>query len=197
MKIRLTEKQGRYLALGLLLLATTAIVVAIAWPTWRLHQHYDRHIEEYSDHLQRYRRIAGMRPSIEQAVGAVEARSARKFFLNSMSPTLAAAELQGLVTKTIETHQGKIISSQLQPVKETEKGSRRVPVALSVQMTSAMVPLQLILHAIESGEPYLFVDQLSVRAHHGRGYRPVPGVQPEFAVQMTVHGYMMPEGAKP
>ena len=199
----MTPTQSRYLALGLLLLALLVLVAALGWPTWRMHEQYDHDIEERADHLARYRRVASMQADVEAAIREVEARDSRKHYLKANTPTLAAAELQGLVTRIVEARQAQVISSQVLSGTDEGKAGGPAKVALMVQMNAAMVPLQMILHTIESNEPMLFIDQLSVRAHQGRAFKPMPGVQPEFFVQMTVGAYMQaqaPEqaaGAKP
>lgn len=197
MKVELTPGQNRYLALALLILVLTALIVALALPTWRLHQHYDRHIEDYADQLARYRRIAAMRPDVEAAILEADQRDSRKYYLKASLPTLAGAELQGLVTKIVESRQGRIVSSQILQGKDEGKTVGPAKVTLSVQMTASIVPLQMILHSIETQEPTLFIEQLTVRTNQGRGYKPTPGVQPEFFVQLTVNAYMPAPGARP
>jgi general secretion pathway protein M len=193
----LSASQSRGLALLLLLLVVAVLVAALAVPTWLLHRHYDTAIEDASDRLQRYQRVAALRPAIEEATRAVEARGARQYYLKTPSLGLAAAEMQGSVTRIIDAHKGKIISSQALPVKETGKPAEPQRVAISVQMSSAILPLSMILHAIETSQPYLYVEQLSVFAHQGRGYKPVPGIEPEYVVHLTVYGYTPPGGGKP
>lgn len=197
MKFRMTASQSRFAAVGLLILVAALLAAAVALPTWWLHRHYDNHLEDYSDRLARYRRVAAMRPAIEEAIATLEKRDAHKYYLKGASPTLTAAELQGYVARVIESRKGRIISTQVLPAKDEGKTTGPTKVVLSVQMNTAIVPLQLVLHALETGEPYLFIDQLVVRASQGRGYKPVPGVQPEFNVQMTIHGYALPAGGKP
>lgn len=196
MTLELSREQGRYLALGLLLGLLALVFIGIAWPTYLLHARYDKFIDDYTDRTTRYRRVAELRPSIEAALRDVEQRGGRQLLLKATTPTLAAAELQGLVTKIVADHQGKLITSQAIAAKDEGKPGQGRKVALSVQLSASAVPLQMILYTIETGEPYLFVDQLSVRANQGRGFRMVPGVQPEFHVQMTVHAYMAADGAK-
>lgn len=193
----LTPTQSKYAALALLVIALALLVAAIAWPILRLHQHYDTHIEEYSDHLARFQRVAASRPDIESALEAVQQKEGRKFYLLAATPTLAAAELQNLVTKIVESQQGRVISSQSLPTKEDAKGSKTTKVTVSVQLAAAIVPLQLILHTIEVTEPYLFVDQATIRANQGRVYKPVPGVQPEVSVQLTVSAFALTTKAEP
>jgi general secretion pathway protein M len=197
MKLIMTPGQSRLAAVLLLLVAVALLVAAVAVPTRWLHQRYDRFIEDYSDRLQRYRRVAALRPGIEAATAAAEKRDSRKYYLKAGSPTLAAAELQGLVTRIVDGHQGKVMSSQILPAKEDGKSAGPLKVALSVQLGAAIIPLQMILHSLEAAEPYLFIDQLTVRANQGRQYKPMPGVQPEYVVQITVHAYAPATGAKP
>lgn len=197
MKLRLTPLQSRYIALALLLLAVVSIVAAAAWPTWWLNRRYDTSLDDYTDRLARYRRVAALRPAIEQAISAAEKREGRKYYLKGPSATLAAAELQGMVTRIVEVHKGRVISSQVLPSKDEGKAGAASKVSISIILNASIIPLQMILHTVETQEPYLFIDQLTVRANQGRAYRPQPGVQPEFGVQMTLHGYLNTPGAKP
>lgn len=197
MKIRLTPKQSRALALSLLLLVVLTAVAAVALPTWLLHKRYDSYLEDYTDRLQRYRRVEALRPGIEEAMKAVEARAGRRYYLKAASPALSAAELQGLVTKIIETNNGKIASSQALPAKDDGKAAEPVKIAISVQMSASITSLLGILHSLETSQPYLFVDQLTVSANQGRAYRPIPGVEPEYVVQLTVSGFALAGGGKP
>jgi general secretion pathway protein M len=192
MKIVLSRTQSRLAALTVLLLAIVLVVTSVALPTLRLHRHYDDALDSLSDRLSRYQRVAAMRPVIEQTAKEVEKRDARKYYWKGNTPALVAAEMQSVVTRIVSDNNGKILSSQPLPVKDDGKPSAHPTTSLSVQMTASIVPLQLILHAIESHEPYLYVDQLSVRSNQGRTYKPVPGNQPEFVIQFTVHGYSMP-----
>lgn len=195
MMVQLTPLQSRIAAVILLLTVTSSLITAIALPTWRLHQRYDLAIEDFSDRLQRYRSVAALRPGIEEATREVEQRNARRNYLQAQSGTLASAELQRLVTQIIDKHKGRITSSQVLPLKEDAKKGPATRMSVSVQLNASVVPLQLILHALETSEPYLFVDQLTVRASQGRNYKVIPGTQPEFAVQLNVSAYVqLPEG---
>jgi general secretion pathway protein M len=197
MTLALSPGQRRAAAVALLLASIVLVVAAVAWPVWRLHGHYDEVIGESTDRLVRYQRIAALRPAIEQSIAAVEQRGAKQHFWKGSTPALASAEIQGAVTKIIETHQGRIFSSQTVSGPEDAKAAGPAKVSISIQLTAAIVPLQLILHAIESHQPYLFIDQLSIRANQGRGFKPAPGAQPEFVVQLTVRGYAQPGAVKP
>lgn len=193
---KLSPIQSRLAALSLLLFVICVLVLAVALPTAWLHKRYNTFLGDYTDQITRYRRVAALRPGIEEAITEVEKTDSRKFYLKSASPSLAAAELQGLVTRIIESHKGRVASSQIQQAKDDTKPIGPAKVGITVQMNATAVSLQLVLHAIESHEPYLFIDQVTVRANQGRGYKPVPGVQPEFSVQMTISGHSPIEGDK-
>ena len=192
----LTPQQSRILALLLLIAALMLVAAAIALPAWRLHQHYDHHIEEYADHLARYREIAARKPAIDEALKAVQGRNPQQYYLKANAPTLAAAELQGIVTRVVESHQGRVISSQILQQKDDGK-SMPGKMTLSLQMNANIVALQMILHSLETHQPSLFINQMSVRASQGRAYKPAPGAQPEFMVQLTVSAYMAEASTKP
>lgn len=197
MKLTLTRVQSRTLAISLALLALLAVVAAIAWPTLWLNRRYDAFLEDYGDRLQRYRRIVALRPAIEKAIGDTERLGSRKYYLKGPSPTLAAAELQGLVTRIIESQQGRVVSSQALTTKEDVKPGEPLKTAISVQLSASIIPLQMILHTLETTEPYVFIDQLTVRSNQSRQYKPVPGVQPEYVVQIALHAYVPAEEVKP
>lgn len=197
MNFHLTPGQSRLAAIALLLICAGALCAAIAFPAWWLHKRYDLAIEDATDHLQRYRRVAALRPTIEESIKEVEKKNARRFFLHGATGTLAAAELQRLVTQIIERQKGRVATTQVLPIKDEAKAGTATKISISIQLNASAVPLQLILHALETNEPYLFVDQLTVRSSQGRTYRAVPGVQPEFAAQITVSAYVVPEGGAP
>lgn len=198
MTSRLPPLQSKIAAFVLLLSLLSLILGIAGYGTIRLHRHYDVAIEDYMDKLQRYRRIASMRPSIEEAMASVQGDNSRRFYLQSDTPSLASAELQRLLTGIVDKHNGKVTSSQIVAAKEDGKKSRPARVSVLVQLNAGVVPLQMMLHTLESHEPYLFVEHFSVRGGLGRNYKEIPGTQPEFAVQFTVSAYLPPaDGSRP
>ena len=196
MTLRLSAMQSRVLAVSLLLLVIAAAVAAVALPTWLVHKHYDAYLEDFTDRLMRYRRVAALRPAIEEGIAAVEARAGRQNYLKGTSPASAAAELQGLATTVIEAHEGRIIGSQALPAKAGAKVAEPGKVAISILMNATINSLPRIVYALETTQPYLFLDQLTVRVG-GRINRLVPGAEPEYQVQLTVSGYALAGGGKP
>lgn len=194
---QLLEGARRLAAVSLLLFAIALVASLFVLPTLWLHKHYDAFLEDYSNKLQRYQRVAALRPAIEPAIDAVGKRDGRKFYLRAATPNLAAAELQSLATRIVERHSGRVVSSQVRADKEEgqPKGPRKVSIQL--QLAASIIPLQLILHSIESHVPYLFIEKATIASKYGRTYRPEPGIQPEYDVQLTIAGYLLPGEGPP
>jgi hypothetical protein len=179
--------------------AILAIVIAICAaglgvPTWLLHRHYDTHLDNLTDKLARYRRVAELRPEIDAALEEVRQQDASRFYLRSATPALAGAELQGAVSSIIEISKGRLITSQILHQRDTDDTKDPAKVSLQIQFYASITPLQLILHAVESHQPLLFIDKLSITSGLSRGYRPTLGVQPEFQVLLTLSAYLLPPG---
>lgn len=188
MKIRLTPNQSKALAIGLLFLAIVLAVSAIVIPNYLLNRHYDEAIEDYTGKLIRYRRFAEQAPAIEKEIQKIEAINPKKFYIKTNNPALAASEIQESLKQFFESRNGKLVSLQILSPKDEGKYRK---ISVSIQANVTALALQQILHGIESREPHLFIDTMSVRAGQGRLYRPIPGVEPEFGLQMTIHGYAL------
>lgn len=186
MSFRLSPTQNRMLALSILLLGVVAIFSLIAIPAWVFHSRYDQAIADYQDKVIRFRRFAEQGPLIQAEIDKVKSLNTKRFFMKSNNPALAASEMQELVRQFIESRRGKLMSMQILPPKEEGRYRR---IGLVVQANVTALALQQILYGIDTREPYVFIDVMSVRAGQGRLYRPLPGVEPEFTLQLTVYGY--------
>jgi hypothetical protein len=50
--------------------------------------------------------------------------------------------------------------------------------------------LQKILYAIETQQPYLVVENMTIRPLNAfRGFKPAPGIEPEVSLQLDVVGF--------
>jgi hypothetical protein len=73
------------------------------------------------------------------------------------------------------------------PVSKDDGRYRQITV--NVQLTASVQAMRNILDGIESHVPYLFVDNLTIRAQVPSNFRPAPGVEPEMFMQFDVSGY--------
>jgi len=186
---RMNPTQSRRLAILLAVLAIAAIIAAIAGPVWMAHRWYDRNLAEATDKLERYRRVAAMRPEVAKQLDALRNKDTRRFFLRSGAAALSGAEAQEAIRTLVEGAGARLISVQAPPAKDD---GRYRQVTVNVQMTANIFALRKILHAVENHTPYLFVDNLLVRSQVPGNFKPGPGAEPEMFVQFDVYGYALP-----
>jgi general secretion pathway protein M len=185
MALVMTPRQSRAAALALLLLAAVLVLGALIAPVYFLNHRYDLYLEKYGDELSRYQRIAATRAALEAKLAAVKAREPRKGFLRNAGPALAASEVQEVAKNLIEGNGGRLVAVQISPHKDD---GRFRQVAVNIQMSTSTSALRKILHAIEGAQPYLFVDNLTVRANVAFGFRPATEAE-ILVVQMDVSGF--------
>jgi hypothetical protein len=192
---RLSPARQRALAMVLLV---AVVIVALAIPIGLVllaHRHYNVAIDDTTDRLERYRRVAAQAPELRRALDAVREKDGRRFFLKNTAPNLAAAEAQELVKAAIENNGGRITTSQSTPARDD---GRFKQVGVNVQFFASTPALQKILLALESSQqPYFVVDNITVRPLNAfRGFKPGPGQEPELNVQLDVSAWAYPDTAK-
>jgi hypothetical protein len=191
---RLPAKQQRTLAVALFVVAVLVVLSVLLLPVVLLHKHYDDAIAQLGDRLDTYRRVAAQAPEYRKALDAMREKDARRFFLKNSAANLAGAELQELVRAAVEGNGGRITTSQ--NVAPKEEGRYR-QIGLNVQFFATTPNLQKILYALETQQPYLVVENLSLRPLNAfRGFRPAPGQEPEVNVQLDVVGFDFTEPPK-
>ena len=188
---KLTPIQSRSLAIGLLVAAVALALGVLLLPVVMLHQHYSDAIESLTDRLERYRRVAAQAPEYRAALEAMREKNGRSFFLKNKAPNLAGAELQELVRGAIEGNGGRITTSQNQAPKDE---GRFRQITVNVQFFATTPNLQKILHALETQQPYLVVENITIRPLNAfRGFKPNPGQEPEINVQLDVAAFAFAE----
>ena len=191
---RLPAKQQRTLAVALFVVATLLVLTVLLLPVVLLHQHYNNAIAQLTDRLETYRRVAAQAPEYRKALDAMREKDARRFFLKNSAANLAGAELQELVRAAVEGNGGRITTSQNQAPKDD---GRYRQIGLNVQFFASTPNLQKILYVLETQQPYLVVENLSLRPLNAfRGFRPAAGQEPEVNVQLDVVAFDLAEPAK-
>ena len=180
----------RIVALGLLLALLLMAAFWVALPLWQDYADARASAAEYEAALQKIA-ASGRDPSaLEAELTRLKARrAAAPGLLAGPTDALAAAELQTRLKAVTQTSNGVFRSIQTLPVHD-EGSFRRV--AVRAQMTVRLNELVHILHDLESSSPFLFLDQVSVRAVTGRVVRSAPLVsaqEPDLEVGFEVYGY--------
>ena len=184
---KLSPFQQRALALLLFVGILIVALLLLLGPVILLHRHYDNAIAETSDRVSRLHRVAAQAPELRRALDAMKERDGRRFFLKNIAPNLAGAELQELVKAAIETNGGRITTSQNTSPRDD---GRFKQIGVNVQFFATTPALQKILGSLESQQPYLLVDNITVRPLNAfRGFKPGPGMEPEVNVQLDVSAF--------
>lgn len=181
-------RKRRWLAFVLLLLLIGLIVAAVAVPAVLLQRHYDESIARLGRQVSTQTAFNAQRPRLTEKLALLKQRDVRKLYLKGASTALALAELQETVRTTIEANGGKVISS-VQGSTPKEDGGYR-PVTATFTLSANNANLRRVLYALETKEPYLFIDTVGIQPQIGSGFRPSAGApEPEMFVQIEVRGF--------
>jgi general secretion pathway protein M len=194
-KLSLNPRDSRLAAIGLLLLALViAYFVLLHWwfvaPLRQIHSD----MVDLRDTQSRYAAAIAEKPALQQRIAALGAgQAASNAFLAEDDPNTAAADLMQRVVDVVgsSTQSGSCVVSQKVPISNppATPGEPYRKAAVSINLSCDIESLAQVLHALEQGTPYVFIDDLSI-------YRnPVAAQQSQGApleVQFTLSGYVRP-----
>jgi general secretion pathway protein M len=181
-----------------------ALVVGIGWPWMDKTQALEGEIESLDERIAHYHRLLQTLPGLETELERVSNNKELKdFYFNAKTPALAGAEVQRSVQKMVASAGGQVTSTQVLPSTEDEQPPK---VRVRTQIKGTTDVLLDVLYQIEQARPFLFVDQLSVRASARRrtvrrnsrirGRRRSvrqPRREGELTVRLDVFGYALGE----
>ena len=163
---KLTKRQRQALAFGLLVLIVVVIFSLTIAPLWAVNRHYVETIDGLDQRLQILQRTAAadtdLRSQHEQLKRTL---ASNRHFIKSNTEALAAAKLQEIVQRIAGSKGMEVLSTQILPSRD-DAGFTRV--ALKVRMRGSLNNTVKLFHALETGQPYLFLDNVTVRSHARR-----------------------------
>ncbi|MBK1705573.1 type II secretion system protein GspM [Halochromatium glycolicum] len=186
------------IAWALLLLLPLTLVAAIGLPWWGELDDLSRRIADDRDQIQRYQRVVATLPVLREELARERTNDDFKAFsFDEATPALAGAALQRRVQEMIRAVDARPISAQILPTQEADSPPR---VRLRVQIQAQTDQLLDLLFRLEEARPFLFVDQMSIRAStrrvrrvtRGRS-RGAPSATPEdqLTVRLDIFGYSL------
>jgi general secretion pathway protein M len=181
-----SPKSARAVALGLAAFAALLVAAAIVVPSWLVYERYDGAATKLARQLKSYTTLNQQRPELLKAVEELKGRDTKRYFVKGATAALAGADLQDVAKAVIEASGGRVLSSQL--LAHKDDGAFR-QVSATMQLTATMQNLRQVLHALEGREPYMYLDNLTVRAQVPPGFKPQAGFEPEVFVQFDVSAY--------
>ncbi len=196
----LKPRDRRLLAVGLLLLSVAlAYLLLLHWWFVAPLQQIGQQMNDLRDTHSRYAAAIAQKPALQRRIAALGAgQAASSAFLPTDDPNTATGDLMQRVVDVVaqNTAGGNCNVSQKMPLPSPPVGAGEPyrKAAVSISVSCDMEPLAAVLHALEQGAPYLFIDDLSI-------YRnPVAAQQNSAApleVQFTVSGYVRPARGTP
>lgn len=190
--VALDPIQRKAVAVAILLALVAAVLLGAALPTWRTYQQNDAAIADIQDRIERFERIAASRNALEaQLKKLTSAQDLRRYLIRENTPALAAAVLQERVKTAVDRSGGKLISTQILTGEEDGPFYR---VTVNVRLTVGNEALQGVIHELESQEPFLAIDNVTIlvrrKPRRRRSKTPVSEGFDSLDVRFNVAAYM-------
>lgn len=198
-RLELRPKDGRLLAVVLLLIVALCVYLfGVHWWFVAPHLSYYEQMRDLREAQQRYARIIAERGAIEQKLAEVRAyEQGNQAFLSEADANAASA---GLITRLRQSQTDQTDPKRCSVVSNTpysggdEELYQRVVV--QARLRCDLESLASILYDLESGKPYLFVDELMI--YKQQTYVP-PGAKRTASpldVRFNLSGYLRQPGKK-
>lgn len=184
---------SRSLAVAILVAALAALWVLLVAPVTEKFEGYGRSISHSRELLVRHLQIAAQRARLERELEELRrAQSSTGRFLEGGGIELVAAEAQNKVKNLIDANGATLKSTQILPAQEKDNFRK---LTIRVTMSADTEALQKIFHALETANPYLFLDNIDIRSRRRRARRGRSVSQGELQIRFDLYGYMRIEGS--
>lgn len=184
---------SRSLAVAILVAALAAVWVLLAAPVTEKFEGYGRSISHSRELLVRHLQIAAQRARLERELEELRrAQSLTGRFLEGGGIELVAAEAQNKVKNLIDANGATLKSTQILPAQEKDNFRK---LTIRVTMSADTEALQKIFHALETANPYLFLDNIDIRSRRRRARQGRSVRQGELQIRFDLYGYMRIEGS--
>ena len=181
----------RLVAVLLLVLAVLGVIRFAVTPAWTAFSNDAERVAELGNSIARFERLAAKLEENRTRLSALrEAGLQSSFILAEATSTLASVGLQDRIQAAVQSNGGRLISSQVLP-EAPVGGLIRVAVRGRMQLSSDS--LQRVLHALESGLPYVVIEDLMVLSRQRRSQSKTDK-QVLLDVRLSVVGFVTSDG---
>jgi general secretion pathway protein M len=180
-------------ALALVLLAATLAggYFLVVVPVRDAYRETADALERAETLLQSQRALAAQRPLLVARIEEEKERAdAMAGYLQGPSDALAAAQLQDRLKAVVEAAGGELRSTRILPAEAVEAGPGTRLTALQVQMVVTIDGLAEILYGLEAGQPYVLIEELTIRNQGERRRRGEPEDEPRLDVNLKLSGFV-------
>ena len=183
----LSKIQRQLLALLILGVLIISIFTLVAAPIMSLNSHYQDSIDLLEKRLQILQRKVATGNQLRSRHDQLKSMLANnQQYLKSPSEALAAADLQGIIKRIAISNRLELQSTQTLPAKNEMDFTG---ITLKVRVRGKLANLVTVFHTLETGQPYLFIDNLSIRSRiqHSRkiNFEAAPQRQQELKVDLV------------
>jgi general secretion pathway protein M len=186
MTLALSPVIRRTLALAILALLLLFGASAVAWVAGE-YTAAQGTAQELQGAIERRQQAEAKLTELQAALAALKLHQASAVgFLQSSTESLAAAELQSRIKSAVEAAHGELRSTQILPGRE-EGGFHRV--SIRGQIVVDMAAMQRMFYELEASAPFLFIDNVEIRARASSRQR-VQGENPPLDVRFDLSGYL-------
>ena len=184
---------SRLLALGLLASMFALLAAGVLLPLLDMYRAQTAEIDQLKDLKAQYLARQTDLEALRDALDRLEADgTAGAAYLDAANETLAVTRIQSAVRALTEASGALLASTQaLERTGEGQTGPH-VPVVVRVEIRASLDQVRTLLHALEGGQPYLFVDAMTVIAP--RSGDASAGARHPLTLRFNVTGYLRPEG---
>ena len=182
---------SRIMALALLLGLVLLVAVVAVLPFAEKARMTGEALEFNRDMIARMSRSAAHPGSYDAQIDLLRARiNESELYIRAATEPLAAAAVQEHLKRAVGLYGGELRSVQSLPSLAEGELTR---IGLRVVMTGTLGPMIHVLHELETGEPYLFVDNLQIKSTRRRRRRTQEQRVDTLSIRFDVHGYLPPE----
>ncbi|HXR63786.1 MAG TPA: type II secretion system protein GspM [Rudaea sp.] len=202
MRLLPEARNRRFLALVLLLIAAIVVyLLGVHWWFVAPHLAISEQMNDLRDQESRFSQIVAQRPQIERRLAEARAfEQNNQAFLTDADPNSAFSDIVQRLKQTISAHVGESTTCQTvstSPFKNAEEELYQ-RVTAQVRMRCGLEHFSDIVYDLEGGNPYLFIDRLTIYRQLG-GYVP-PGNRKApvsaLEIQFNLSGYLRQAGGK-
>ncbi|MEI6706837.1 MAG: type II secretion system protein GspM [Methylococcales bacterium] len=171
---RLTAKQQRWLAVGLLLVVSLIVGLLIIAPVVSKGLVLLDAKNNLVFKLRQYERILAKKEAVIESQEHIKQQSeAQDYFIKQETEALASAEMQKLIKDYIASVGGQLSSTQTIPSSDnaTNSTAKFNRIIVRVSMTGSSEMLRTVLYKIETAKPLMIIDQIDIRPVRGRRNR--------------------------
>jgi general secretion pathway protein M len=188
-KLQLKKWEHALISLGILFLILSILFVGLVAPAITDKNTNNERIENLQLQHARYKsaeqELTQLEKQLEQLLQLY--LNHKEAFLEEKQQTLAAADLQQYLKKAIQSHAGKLVSTQ--PINDINQ-KPFLKVTIKVHMRGNINTLQKTLYQLESSSPRLFIDNVIIQRRNPTGR----GKQLQLDIRFDVNGYIFDSG---